>query len=91
MILQQPHFHIAFYRRIIIHPFLTAQNDQILIFTLFIHALPLGLNPVIYPPQYGKDARPGASMALISTMLSLLTLPLFYALLLKLLGALPVI
>ena len=71
--------------------YLSGANDQILIFTLFIHALPLGLNPVIYPPQYGKDARPGASMALISTMLSLLTLPLFYALLLKLLGALPVI
>ena len=45
---------------------------------------------VKYPPQYGKDARPGASMALISTVLSLLTLPLFYALLLNLLGQLPV-
>ena len=66
--------------------YLSGAGDQILIFTLFIHALPLGLNPVIYPPQYGKDARPGASMALISTLLSMLTLPLFYALLLKLLG-----
>lgn len=69
--------------------YLSGADDRILIFALFVHALPLGLNPVIYPPQYGKDARPGASMALISTTLSLLTLPLFYALLLKLLGALP--
>ena len=52
-------------------------------------ALPLGMNPVIYPPQYGKDARPGASMALLSTLFALISLPLFYALLLKLLGALP--
>ena len=69
--------------------YLSGASDQILIFALFVHALPLGLNPVIYPPQYGKDARPGASMALISTVLSLLILPLFYALLLKLLGQLP--
>ena len=68
---------------------LSGADDRTLIFALFVHALPLGLNPVIYPPQYGKDARPGASMALISTVLSLITLPLFYALLLKLLGALP--
>ncbi|MBR3395617.1 MAG: AEC family transporter, partial [Firmicutes bacterium] len=71
--------------------YLSGADDRILIFALFVHALPLGLNPVIYPPQYGKDARPGASMALISTALSLLTLPLFYALLLKLLGALPTV
>ena len=69
--------------------YLSGADERILIFVLFVHALPLGLNPVIYPPQYGKDARPGASMALISTVLSLLILPLFYALLLKLLGALP--
>ena len=69
---------------------LAGADDRILIFTLFVHALPLGLNPVIYPPQYGKDARPGASMALISTVFSLISLPFLYALLLRLLGQLPV-
>ena len=69
--------------------YLSGADDRTLVFALFVHALPLGLNPVIYPPQYGKDARPGASMALLSTLLALVSLPLFYALLLKLLGALP--
>lgn len=68
---------------------LSGADERTLIFTLFAHAVPLGLNPVIYPPQYGKDARPGASMALISTALSALLLPLFYALLLLLIGKLP--
>ena len=71
--------------------YLSGADDKILIFALFVHALPLGLNPVIYPPQYGKDARPGASMALLSTLFALISLPLFYALLLKLLGALPTV
>ncbi len=82
---------IVFPALLIALAYLSGAGRQTLIFVLFVHALPLGMNPVIYPPQFGRDARPGASMALISTLLSLITLPLFYALLLKLLGALPVV
>ena len=80
---------IVFPALLIALAYLSGASKQTLIFVLFVHALPLGMNPVIYPPQFGRDARPGASMALISTLLSLITLPLFYALLLELLGMLP--
>lgn len=66
-------------------------DDRLMVFVLFVHAMPLGLYPVIYPPQFGKDARPGASMALISCLVCLVTVPLFYAFLLKLLGHAPVL
>ena len=62
-------------------------DNQTLVFLLFTHAMPLGLFPVIYPPRFGQDARPGASMALVSCLICLITIPLFYSILLSLLGA----
>ena len=66
--------------------YLAGADTYVMQFVLFLHAVPLGLFPVVYPPRYGKDSRPGASMGLISNLLSLLTLPLFYVLLMQLLG-----
>ncbi len=39
-------------------------------------AMPLGLNTVIFPAAHGQDTTVGASMALISNVLALVTIPL---------------
>ena len=43
-------------------------------------AMPLGLSPVVIPAAYGKDTTMAATMALISHILSILTLPLMFML-----------
>lgn len=50
-------------------------------FTFFATAMPLGMNTVVFPEAYGGDPEPGASMALISSTLAILTVPLAYMLL----------
>lgn len=42
-------------------------------------ACPSGMNVVLYPVSYGQDCRIGASMVLVSSTLSVITLPLVYA------------
>ena len=42
--------------------------------------MPLGMNTVVFPEAYGGDPEPGASMAIISTTISIVTVPLMYAL-----------
>lgn len=44
-------------------------------------AMPLGLNTVVFPAAYGGDTTPGASMALISHVMSVITIPVMFALL----------
>ncbi len=41
-------------------------------------AMPLGLNTVVFPAAYGGDTTPGASMALISHTLSIVTIPVMF-------------
>lgn len=41
----------------------------------------LGLNSVVIPAAYGRDTKPGASMAMISHVAAVISLPLMYALL----------
>ena len=43
-------------------------------------ARPCGMNTVVYPAAYGEDCKPGASMVLISSILSVVTVPVMYAL-----------
>ena len=50
----------------------------ILTLVLFSFASPLGLNTVVFPAAYGADAKTGASMAMISHTLAVITLPLMY-------------
>ena len=50
-------------------------RDAVLVAVL-IYACPCGLNTIVYPKLVGQDCRPGASMAMISTLSALLTLPL---------------
>lgn len=42
-------------------------------------AMPLGLNTVVFPAAYGGDTRTGASMALISNVLGIITIPIMFA------------
>lgn len=55
-------------------------NTVVLPFTLIAFAGPLGLNTIVYPATYGGDTKTGASMTLISSILSIATLPLMYLL-----------
>ena len=53
-------------------------NDEIITLALIAFATPLGLNTIVYPAAYGGDTLTGASMAIISHTLSIITLPLMY-------------
>lgn len=54
--------------------------DEIIIATLCANAMPLGLNTVIIPSAYGENPETGASMALVSQICSVVTIPfLFFA------------
>lgn len=55
------------------------QTAQVLAFIAV--GTPLGLNTVVFPSAYGGDPKPGASMALISHTLSVITIPVMYLLL----------
>ena len=53
-------------------------NKEIMTLALIAFATPLGLNTIVYPASYGGDTKTGASMAMISQSLSVVTLPLMY-------------
>ncbi len=59
-------------------------NETVLTLTLICFATPLGMNTIIYPAAYGGDFRTGASMMVISSTLSVITIPLMYLLLIVL-------
>jgi predicted permease len=59
---------------------LAGTNDTIVMLTLCATAMPLGLNTVVFPAAYGGDTTPGASMALISHLMSIITIPIMFAL-----------
>ncbi len=53
-------------------------NDDIIALTLIAFATPLGMNTIVYPAAYGGDTKTGASMAMISHGLSVITIPIMY-------------
>lgn len=56
--------------------------QEAVVATLCANAMPLGLNTVIIPSAYGKSSDDGASMALVSQLTAVFTIPiLFYILL----------
>lgn len=57
---------------------LLGTNDEIMTLVLILFATPLGLNTIVYPAAYGGDTKTGASMAVISHTLSVVTIPLMY-------------
>lgn len=52
--------------------------NEIVIATLCANAMPLGLNTVIIPSAYGEKAEAGASMALVSQLCSVVTIPVLF-------------
>lgn len=52
----------------------------VLTLAFFAYAEPLGMNTVVFPAAYGGETKTGASMAIISHVLSIVTIPLLYAL-----------
>lgn len=62
-------------------------GNAVLFLAFFAIATPLGLNTVVFPEAYGGDPKLGASMAMISHTLCVVTIPLLYALMVWLFGA----
>ena len=66
----------------------TIGND-VLFLTFFATATALGMNTIVFPAAYGGDPRTGASMALISHTLCVISIPLMYALMTTVFGGAP--
>ncbi len=60
-------------------------SKEIMTLALIAFAVPLGLNTIVYPAAYGSETKTGASMTMISTTLSVITLPLMYLVFIELL------
>ena len=80
--------YIATFLRLILLPtviltilLLIGASKYTITLALFAYATPLGLNTVVFPAVYGGDTKTGASMAMISHILCVLTIPLMYGLL----------
>ena len=52
---------------------------MIVILVCLTYACPCGMNAVVYPVSYGEDAHAGASLILITSVLSVFTIPLLFA------------
>lgn len=59
---------------------LCGASKEIIIVALGSTAMPLGLNTVVFPASCGKDTTTGASMALISNVMGVITIPLIFIL-----------
>ena len=62
-------------------------DNTAIILLFFALATPLGLNTIIFPEAYGGDPEEGASMAMISHTVCVITIPLMFTLLMALFGA----
>lgn len=56
---------------------LNIQSD-IIVITLIAYATPMGLNTIVFPAAYGGNTKIGASMTMISSILSIITIPIMY-------------
>ena len=61
-------------------------GNDVLFLCFFATAAPLGLNTVVFPEAYGGNPETGASMAMISHTLCVVSIPLMYALMVALFG-----
>lgn len=86
LILNKKVYVITFLRLIVIPSVmmillkLIGTSDEIMTLALVAFAVPIGLNVIVFPATYGGDTKTGASMALISHVLSVITIPLMYLL-----------
>ncbi len=54
------------------------KDSPVLLYVLCFLAMPLGLNTIVIPAAYGGDTRIGASCALISSVLAVITIPFLF-------------
>ena len=59
--------------------YLLKPNDTLAICAVCSVAMPLGLNTIVIPSAYGKDTTVAAGMAVISHLLSCITIPVVFA------------
>jgi predicted permease len=64
----------------------TAIDNDILFLIFFATAMPIGLNTIIFPEAFGGEPETGASMAMISHTLCVVSIPLMYALMIAVFG-----
>jgi len=56
-------------------------GNEPIYYAFFASSLPLGMNTIVFPEAYGGDPEPGASMAIISSIISIITIPVLYSIL----------
>ncbi len=79
--------YIITFLRLIVFPLifvyalhLFGAKKEIIMLTFIAFGTPLGLNTVVFPALYGGDTKTGASMAMISHTLCVITIPILYGL-----------
>ena len=58
-------------------------SENIIACTICSLAMPLGLNTIVVPRGYGKDTSVAAGMTLVSHLLSAITIPVMFYLMMK--------
>lgn len=66
--------------------YLLGADHAVLTMILIAFGAALGMNTVVFTAAYGGDTKPGASMAMVSHVGAVLTVPLMYALLMQITG-----
>lgn len=61
--------------------FLLRAPKIVITLAFFAYATPLGINTVVFPAAYGGETRTGASMAMISHVLCVITIPVLFSVL----------
>lgn len=86
-LLKEKKIYIASFLRLFIIPIillsilkLFGADDYTILLALIAYATPLGLNTVVFPEAFGGDSKTGASMAMISHVLCIISIPVMYAL-----------
>ena len=83
---------LTFGAKVLINLAFSAEIDNLVVYLVFFFsAMPLGLNTVVFPEAYGGNPETGASMALISNALGVITIPLLYMLMTAIFGVFPVV
>lgn len=84
--------YIATFVRLIVLPAvfvfalkLIGASKEVMTLCLIAFGTPLGMNTIVYPATYGGETRTGASMTMISHVLSVITIPIMYLVLIELL------
>ena len=86
-VFRRPKSYVCALMRLILLPLVVLLVAKLLKLSAFeaslavlTYAGPCGMNAVVFPASYGQDCRTGASIVLISSMASIFTVPLLYAL-----------